>query len=136
MTKTKIYRAAEHCEARVGYSFTESLEVAEAYRSNPGFGGSNLYAAEIDLDDVLDLTGVTDEWGSLAEAAGIEIEPSRYQHHFARVLPTSDDVCEALAAAGYRWVRFRDDYPVGAITIIPVSREAADDVDECMEECE
>lgn len=133
---TTIYRAANHCEARVGYSFSENREVAEAYRSNPGFGGETLYAADVDLDGVLDLTGADDEWAALAEAAGVEIDPARYQHHFARVLPVSDDICEALAAAGYRWVRFVDDHPAGAVTIIPVSDEAADEVDSNMDECE
>ena len=132
---TTIYRAAEHCDARVGFSFAESREVAEAYLTNPGFGGATLYSVDVDLDGVLDLTDESDEWQALSDACGIEISPDNYQH-FAAVLPTSDDVCEALAAAGYHWVRFNDDFPAGAVTIIPVSTDAADAADSDLEECE
>ena len=131
-----IYRASEYCDARIGFSFSEDRQTAEAYRHNPGFGGRNLYSVDVDLDGVLDLTDVSDEWAALSEAAGIEIDPAKYQHHFARVLPTSEAICEALAAAGYHWVRFNDDYPEGAITIIPVSDDAADAADSDLEECE
>ena len=131
---TTIYRAADYCEARVGYSFAESREVAEAYQRNPGFGGATIYRAEVDLSGLLDLSESDDEWADLAAASGIDIDPAAHQHHFARVLPTSDAVCDALAAAGYRWVAIRDDYPAGAITLIPVSHDAADEAEDTMDE--
>lgn len=132
---TTIYRASDYCDARVGFSFSEDRETAEAYRSNPGFGGENIYSVDVELDGVLDLTDAVDEWDTLSEAAGITIDPSRYQHHFARVLPTSDAICEALAANGYHWVRFNDDFPADAVTIIPVSEDAADAADSDLNEC-
>jgi len=131
---TTIYRASDFCDARIGYSFAADRETAEAYRDNPGFGGDTLFVADVELTGVLDLTESTDPWADLAEAAGMDLDQSRYAHHFARVLPTDDSVCEALAAAGYHWVRFRDDYPVGAETLIPVSEEAADEADGEMDE--
>lgn len=132
---TTIYRAANHAEVRVGYSFSEDREVAEAYLRNPGFGGETLYAAVVELADVLDLTDAEDEWTALSDASGIAVEAAQYQHHFARVLATSDEICAALAAAGYHWVRISEDYPAGAVTIIPVSEDAADEADSTIDEC-
>ena len=98
------------------------------------FGVKTLYSANVDLDCVLDLTDESDEWQALSDACGIVINPDHYQH-FAAVLPTSEAVCEALAAAGYHWVRFNDDFPVGGVTIIPVSVDAADNADSDLNEC-
>jgi hypothetical protein len=132
---TTIYRASDYCDARVGFSFSEDRETAEAYMSNPGFGGENIYGVDVELDGVLDLTEAADEWDELSEAAGITIDPAQYHYHFARVLPTSDAICEALAANGYHWVRFNDDFPADAVTIIPVSEDAADAADSDLNEC-
>jgi hypothetical protein len=131
---TTLYRAADYAEVRVGYSLTQSKNVAKAYQSNPGFGGSNLYKCNVELTGVLDLTESDDVWADLSRAAGCDIDPDRFQDHFARVLPTSDEVCESLANNGYHWVRFCDDFPEGAQTIIPVSSEAAEMADDAMDD--
>lgn len=131
---TTLYRAADYAEVRVGYSLTESKTVAEAYQSNPGFGGQNLYECTVELTGVLDLTDSDDVWSDLSRAAGFEIDPDRFQDHFARVLPTSDDVCESLSNNGYHWVKFCDDFPEGAQTIIPVSSVAAEMADDAMDD--
>ena len=131
---TKLYRAADYAEVRVGYSLTPQKKTAQAYLENPGFGGQSLHVTSVELDGVLDLYDSEDEWADLSAAAGITIDPEAYQHHFARVLPTSDTVCESLAACGYHWVRIRDDFPAGAVTMIPVSESAADAADAEIEE--
>lgn len=131
---TTIYRAADSDDIRVGYSFSEVRETAEAYRHNPGFGGSTMWQAEVELTDVLDLTDADDVWQALSDAAGETISPDRHQYHLPRALTADDSVCDLLAAAGYRWVRFVDDFPEGAVTIVPVSSEAADEAEEAMVE--
>lgn len=132
--KTKLYRAADYAEVRVGHSFSDQRETAEAYLDNPGFGGKSLHRTDVNLNHVLDLSDSDDLWRDLSEASGIDIDPENHQYHFQRVLPTRDDICEALAENGYHWVKFQDDFPEGATTLIPVSQEAADEADESIRE--
>lgn len=95
-----------------------------------------MYAAKVTIADVLDLAECEDEWESLSEACGETIDPAHYGHHFARAITADDDVCTMLAARGYHWARFRDDYPEGCITIVPVSDEAADEAYHALTEIE
>lgn len=129
-----FYRAADDDFVRVGTSFAETLEVAVAYRDNPGFGGARLWQVEVEPRRVLDLVDQDDPWQSLSEAAGREIRPEQYQYHFARVLATDDSVCESLAAAGYDWVRYPEDFPADSVAWTPVSEDAADAAYDATEE--
>lgn len=131
---TKLYRASDYAEVRVGHSLTGERETAEAYLDNPGFGGKSLHRTDVKLHHVLDLSESDDPWGDLSEASGLDIDPAEHQHHFPRVLPTRDDICEALAENGYHWVKFQDDFPEGAVTLIPVSEEAAEEADGAIRE--
>ena len=48
----RLYRAADTDYVPTdSCSFAESLEAAEHYRDNPGYGGSTLWVAEVDVDD-------------------------------------------------------------------------------------
>ena len=130
---TALYRAAGNDDVRVGYSFAARRVDAEAYLDNPGFGGETLYRCRLDLADVIDLTA---GWDALSEAIGEEVEPSRWQHHFASTVTSSDKMCEKLAAAGYQWARIIDDYPEGCVTYVPLTAEAADAAESAIEEIE
>lgn len=50
----RVYRAAESNDAYQGSSFALDFEAAKAYTSNPGFGGPDIFAVEVE-GGVLDL---------------------------------------------------------------------------------
>lgn len=136
MPKTTLYRAADDDCVSVCYSFAREREHAEAYRDNPGFGGETLYRVRLDLGRVLDLTDEGDEWEALSEIVGEEVQPSRWQYHFASTLTTCTDMAARVAAAGYDWVCFRDDHPEGCVTYVPLTAAAAEAAEEAMTEIE
>jgi hypothetical protein len=121
-----LYRAAEDDFVTSGNSFTTEEDTAKAYRDNPGFGGSNLYKVEIEVNDVADLYDSDDPFEALSEVLGEPIYPAEYQHHFGRVIPDSQEIQDALAAKGYQWVQFKDDFPEGATTLMPIGSDTAD----------
>lgn len=119
-----LYRATTDLTARTGACFAESKDDARAYTSNPGFGGPNLAAYDVDDDGVLDCTdGVGALARAYAEATGQDAYDVRedwrnsgYGALVFAVLENVPGICDALAAAGYRWIRYEDDYPAGCIT--------------------
>ena len=52
-----LWRAANDDYISDSASFAECRESAELYLNNPGFGGSTLYYAEVEISEYLDLTG-------------------------------------------------------------------------------
>lgn len=118
MKKLVLYRAAAD-DCLIGPScFAPERKVAEAYRSNPGFGGANLYRAVVELDassnEVLDLMEMSSarRLERLVSLTGLShpgaIGAEEWVMH--------DRVADALVAEGYTWVRVPDSYPVGAET--------------------
>lgn len=124
--KIRLYRASPDDYVTRGTSFTEDAETARAYQDNPGFGGSEIYSTRINPKNVLDLSDEEDQWMALSSAIGEEIEPSRYAYHFARSLTADDSLTDKLAESGVDWIKFRDDFPEGSKTWIPVSDKAID----------
>jgi hypothetical protein len=124
--KIRLYRASPDDYVTRGTSFTEDAETARAYQDNPGFGGSEIYSTRINPKNVLDLSDEEDQWTALSSAIGEEIEPSRYAYHFARSLTADDSLTDKLAESGVDWIKFRDDFPEGSKTWIPVSDKAID----------
>ena len=124
--KIRLYRASPDDYVTRGTSFAEDVETARAYQDNPGFGGSEIYSTRINPKNVLDLSDEEDQWTALSSAIGEEIEPSRYAYHFARSLTADDSLTDKLAESGVDWIKFRDDFPEGSITWIPVSDKAID----------
>lgn len=130
----RLYRAADDADVRPGYSFAARREHAEAYLDNPGFGGRRLWRTSIKPKRVLDLCVSVDEWHDLSDVLGRDIAPSRYQYHFARVITADAAVIDSLAALGYDWACFRDDYPEGCTTWVPLTEDAADSAADAMRE--
>jgi len=128
--KIRLYRASPDDYVTRGTSFTEDAETARAYQDNPGFGGSEIYSTRINPKNVLDLSDEEDQWTALSSAIGEEIEPSRYAYHFARSLTADDSLTDKLAESGVDWIKFRDDFPEGSKTWIPVSDKAIDNASE------
>jgi hypothetical protein len=95
--------------------FSPERESAEAYLNNPGFGGTILFTMtlDIDMDTVLDIRNESDaaQLSALVEASGVDMGATT-----ADWLVVQDRVADALVAAGIRWVRLLDTYPVGAET--------------------
>jgi hypothetical protein len=127
----KIYRAANDDYATAGTCFAIEKNDAVAYLDNPGFGGSSLYAADVDVENVLDLTDRRDNWDGLSEALGYEVDPQKYGCHFARIV-SDDDLLNELAEK-FDWIKFQDDYPENCITICPLSDAAVEQIDESIE---
>lgn len=124
----KLYRAAdaEQPYTGIGSCWAEDPEAAEAYTANPGFGGPQVWVAdvEVDTDRVLDLVGVHDERRALARALYDDCDEAEdayedwrgsgydYAYH---VWQERRGVREMLSDR-YDWIRYEDDYPDGAVT--------------------
>lgn len=66
---TTLYRATSDGYRGVWSCWSCQMETAEAYRDNPGFGGSDIITADVDEDGyILDLRGESDPMLALAEA--------------------------------------------------------------------
>lgn len=131
MTRLTIYRAANDTSMERGTaSFAECIEVARAYQDNPNFGGANLYTVTVDIADgeLLDLTDRTPRWlrERIEAMGGVELA-------WAITAP-STRIYRDLMERGYRWVRFADDYPEGAITTARIvdGDSSDDDLEQAM----
>lgn len=111
----KLWRAANDDYVDTGYSFAEKRSTAEAYLDNPGFGGANIYRADVEIDDdqVLDFTGKSMD--EVAEELGV-------QHPGAigvdEWIPRSPKIMDALREAGALWVKVDESFPPDTVTWI------------------
>lgn len=110
-----LYRAADDDSITGLTCFSPKKSVAREYQNNRGFGGANLYRAEVECDDaaILDIRSEcdADQVAALVELTGIDMGSVT-----ADWLVVQERVAEALVSRGYRWVRLLDTYPVGAET--------------------
>lgn len=118
-----IYRAGDVNEAGVRpfSSWTEDVETAKRYLDNPGFGGEKLRGIKVDAGKILDITkGGSNDFGELAEALGFDREKGDEWHDNGWRYPweESSRIKQALEESKYDAVRYRDDFPEGATTII------------------
>lgn len=116
----RLWRAAEDDYIGDSASFSEEREAAEAYRNNPGFGGSTLYYADVDAEP-LDLTG-DDAMDVLMETIG-----SDHDYGAIGVDELVPRIADKLADAGIEWVRVRESYPEDTITWIYVGGACGDE---------
>lgn len=132
VTEMRLYRAAADDIIADQASFSEDLEVARAYQSNPGFGGRNLYRAEVDIDPVelLDLAASDDQLQTLVVATGL-IHPGAITADAWLAYP---HVTRALIDQGIHWVRIRDTYPIDAITYTYIGGGDDPEMEEIKEE--
>lgn len=137
--KRTLWRAANDTTCMDTVSLASDRASAEAYRSNPGFGGRSLYAAtvEIDASEVLDLR--TEEGlAALCTTLGIDRDalddvaagqPGELAHRDPSTLA-------ALVAAGYRWTVHTDSYPAECETWTALGWEASSEVEDALVEVE
>lgn len=124
----RIYRATANAHEKGiprGSCWSEDIETAEAYTDDPGFGGEHLRSVEADLSSVLDIAGARRPFEELAEALGYP-EPERQAEDWqlrSWIYPweESSDVRRRLEQSGYDWLRYIDDYPEGAITLMKIT---------------
>ena len=117
----RLYRAADSDYVPTdSCSFAESIEAAEHYLNNPGYGGSTLWVTEVDADDVLDLTGDDAE-----ELLNDVVDVERYGAiGIDELIPR---IAEQLCKAGIQWVRVNESYPEDTITWIYVGGPCGDE---------
>lgn len=133
---TTLYRAANDDSQSDTTSFAETLQTAELYRSNPGFGGAALWAVEapgssdravLDLVDA-DESEPTDEdddrsdaYRALSAVVGRRLDI--YSGELHDLVPRySQDIRDA----GYSWVLVPETYPAGTTTWIHVADAVLD----------
>jgi len=126
-----LYRATDDPIIVGSASFSTSREAAEAYLNNPGFGGSTLYRADVEIDpdtllDVFDMD-TEDAIEAIREVADL---PHPGAIGADEWVPR---IAETLRDAGIEWVRVRESYPVDSETYIfvggddPELEEATDE---------
>lgn len=121
---TKIYRATTETETGIpaGSCWSEDRDVAAAYTDNQGFGGSHIREIEADLDNVLDIAAGCPlaQFEALAKALGYAEDVAQDWHDAGYLYPWEEVgiISRDLRASGYDWLRYEDDYPEGAITLM------------------
>ena len=124
-----IYRAHSKDDLGTIHAWScwaDELETAEAYTDNPGFGGLLIRSTDV-VGDVLDVNPESPSGlAELAEALGMDADDaqdagdrwfsigSRYPWEDSRELR------QLLEASAYNWLRYEDDYPEGAITLMAI----------------
>ena len=116
-----LWRAANDDYISDSCSFAETRESAELYLDNPGFGGSTLYTAEVEIGEYLDLTG-SDAMEILQTTLGSD-------HDFGAIgidelVPR---IASRLCEAGVQWVKVCESYPEDSITWIYVGGGLGDE---------
>lgn len=101
--------------------WTPDIETARAYQDNPGYGGQ--YLREIDADgEILDITAglhVLAEalgYNDPRETATVWLSDNGWRYPWEE----SGDVARRLRRSGYHWLRYEDDFPDGAITMMRI----------------
>lgn len=124
---TTLYRATEKGDyAMHPWScWTEDRQVAEAYtEEGVGHGGSTVISIDADLDNLLDISGGRG-FVELAEALGFD-DPEQvarrwFDNGWLYPWEESAAVRKRLAESGYDWLRYDDDYPEGAVTVMRIT---------------
>ena len=116
-----LWRAANDDYISDSASFAECRESAEMYLNNPGFGGSTLYYAEVEISEYLDLTG-SDAMELLQATLGSD-------HDFGAIgidelVPR---IAHRLCEAGVQWVKVCESYPEDSTTWIYVGGGLGDE---------
>jgi hypothetical protein len=120
-----IYRAGDKTETGVKAfsSWSENKSTAEAYLDNPGFGGAVLRSEKVPLNSVLD-ADTTNRKGMerLASQLGFDAGTGDewFDNGWKYPWEESKSVKEALKKSGFDAIRYPDDFPEGATSIVPL----------------
>ena len=123
MVEVKIYRAGSESEKGVKAfsSWSEDRSTAEAYLDNQGFGGAVLRTAVIHPKNVLD-ANTTNRRGMIKLAQSLGFDPSEGEEWFDAgwryPWEESKRVKSAASNSAFDAIRYVDDFPEGALTII------------------
>jgi SAM-dependent methyltransferase len=123
VVEVKIYRAGSESEKGVKAfsSWSEDRSTAEAYLDNQGFGGSVLRSAVIHPNNVLD-ADTTNRRGMVKLAQSLGFDPSEGEEWFDAgwryPWEESKRVKSAASSSAFDAIRYVDDFPEGALTII------------------
>lgn len=129
---TLLFRATKPDEQLLhpGSCWSEDRETAEAYTDNQGFGGSFVRSIDVDISNLLDIStgtiaGSRQSLRMLAEALGYDVaEGDRwFDNGWRYPWEESKQVRERLRASGFTWLRYDDDFPEGAVTIMRITPE-------------
>jgi hypothetical protein len=127
-----LYRATNRPESyAAGSCFSPDEETAEAYLDNPGFGGAEVIAVEVDPEKEAVLSLVDGRrggypygrqaryaWNVLAEAIG-EDEVEFLKENAQSLIHNAIDsakIVGRLREANFEWVVYEDTFPAGAVT--------------------
>lgn len=128
-----LWRAADDDIVVGSASFSTDRDAAKAYLDNPGFGGTRLWKAELEIDpnSLLDLHDLDndDALEKINEIVEKKIKPGAIG--IDELIPR---IADQLQDAGIEWVRVKESYPVETETYIFVGTddpemEEADDED-------
>lgn len=129
-----MWRAAQDNGVTSGTCLAEDRAVAEAYLDNPGFGGSRLYRAEVQVagDEVLDLVGLGTEAAldALVRASGLPHPGAIGADEWA------PQIAHHLADRGVAWVKVEESYPADTLTWVWTGIPGRWDLDDAMVEAE
>lgn len=123
--KLKIYRAGDESEVGIKpfSSWSENEETAKAYQDNPGFGGPKLRAESLALSNILDAdirsrTGMR----KLAETLGFDADEGEkwFDNGWQYPWEHSKKIKDSLENSSYDLIRYTDDFPQGAKTVVPL----------------
>ena len=121
----QIYRAgnADEKGVKAWSSWSTDEDTARAYQDNPGFGGEVLREETVPKGKILDIQlrnrrGLAD----FAQAIGLDRSKGDEWMDNAWQYPweESKSVKEAVQNSGYDFIRYTDDFPEGATTIVPL----------------
>lgn len=125
MPEVTLYRAGTPKESGVKAfsSWSAEKSTAEAYLDNPGFGGSVLRYQKLTLNRVLDVD-TTSRKGMERFAKQIGFEEGTgdkwFDYGWRYPWEESKSVKDALKQSGFDAIRYPDDFPEGATTIVPL----------------
>lgn len=107
-------------------SWTPQRSTAVAYTDNQGFGGSKIRKVAADTRNTLDVSSRRDgvDFERLAQAIGLpepqEVAQQWLDRGWRYPWEESKAVKDALRASGFKFLKYEDDFPSGAETLVPL----------------
>lgn len=123
---TRIYRAHDKDfldEIHAWSSWSPEEETARAYTDNPGFGGPRVRFLDVELKNVLDVNTHSERgFIELAKELGFSRDYGErwWGNNWRYPWEHSEEIREALQESEFDWLRYEDDFPEGATTLVAI----------------